>query len=71
MNDANLPHGVHIICAKCHSYKWMKRPPERRNKAIIEHLDLECGCCGAEYCAKNRQYQWNDGGYKYDKDKTD
>lgn len=64
MNDPKLPHGSIILCAKCNSYNWVSRPPKRRNEAILESLDLECGSCGANYCAKNRKYEWNDGGYK-------
>lgn len=51
---------VVIRCAKCYSNNWVKRHQERRNNLMPEHLDLECGSCGAIYCAKNRYWSWED-----------
>jgi len=68
MNDPKRAYGVNVVCAICNHPVWVERPPERRNKAIPEGLDLECGNCGVEYCAKHRKYEWNEVGYKHGKD---
>ena len=47
-----------ILCAKCETENWVQRSKEKRNLAIPENMDLECGNCGAIYCAKNRKYDW-------------
>lgn len=49
-----------IKCAKCNAENWIKKPPEKRINGIPEEMDLECSSCGADYCAKNRKYEWVD-----------
>ena len=51
---------VVIRCAKCYSNNWIEKPKDKRNNSIPKYKDLECGNCGASYCAKNRYWSWED-----------
>jgi hypothetical protein len=57
----NILGKIIIKCAKCKQVNWVKVSPEERTRGMPEHHDLKCGNCGAIYCAKNREYDCEEG----------